>query len=498
MTESTVLTDTTVFTESTGPVEKPQGAVESQGPRIRRPGVVLAVVVGCQLMLTLDNTVMNVALPRIQADLGFSAVGLSWVISAYTLVFGGLLLLGGRAGDLLGRRRVFLAGVAVFTAASLLGGLADSPALLISARAVQGLGAAAAGPSALAVLTTTFTAPKARVRAFSVYTGVGSAGIVLGLVLGGLLTELTSWRSVLFINVPVGAAVIVFGARFIAESSRRRGGFDLPSAVTATAGLAAIVYGLTATARAGWQHASTLGVLAAGVVLIAGFVALEVRTKAPLIPLRLFADRNRAVGYLNFFLGLTTLAIIFFLTQFLQNVRRYSPLTTGFAFLPLAVTMLVMTRLIPFLLQRFGARTLVVAGSASTMAGMIGLARLTPASGYVGVLLVPLVLVGVGIGLGLAPLNVVVMAGVRAEDAGAAGGVLQTMQQVGTTFGLAMFITVFGVAGRSAAASGADARHAMVTGIADVSIASAIVSVCALVLACTIRPLDSIRRSDAA
>jgi MFS family permease len=203
--------------------------------------------------------------------------------------------------------------------------------------------------------------------------------------------------------------------------------------------------------------------------------------------MRLFANWNRAVGYLNFFLGSTTLAISFFITQFLQNVRHFSALVTGFAFLPLALTLFAMTRLIPVLLQRFGPRTLVVVGSAATMAGVIGLAQLSPDSGYANGLLAPLILIGVGIGLGLAPLNMVIMASVQPADAGAAGGVLQTMQQVGATFGLAMFVTIFGVASRSAAANGADLRHATVAGISEVSIASAIVAACAVVIACTIR-----------
>ena len=454
---------------------------------VRRHGLVLAVIVGCQLMLMLDTTVMNVVLPRIQAQLRFSPVGLSWVMSAYTLVYGGLLLLGGRAGDLLGRRRVFVAGVAVFTAASLAGGLSGSPAWLILARAAQGVGAAAAGPSALALLATTFTDPRARVRAFSVYTGVGSSGIVLGLVLGGLLTQLTSWRSVLFINVPVGVAVIVLAARFVAESPRVRAGLDLPGALTGTAGLAAIVYGLTSTATSGWHHPPAIGALAAGALLMAGFVTVERRAAAPLIPPRLFANWNRAVGYLGFFLGTTTLAVLFFLTQFLQNIRHFSALATGLAFLPLAVMLFAMTRLLPLLVQRFGARALVVAGTASTLAGMLYLTRLTPDSGYLGALLVPLVLIGTGMGLGLAPLNVVIMATVRPADAGAAGGVLQSMQQVGGAFGLAVFITIFGLAGASAAAHGADARHATLTGITDVALASAIVAACALAGALTIR-----------
>jgi len=292
---------------------------------------------------------------------------------------------------------------------------------------------------------------------------------------------------VLFINVPVGVAVIVLAARFVAESPRVRAGLDLPGALTGTAGLAAIVYGLTSTATSGWRHPPAIGALAAGALLMAGFVTVERRAAAPLIPPRLFASWNRAVGYLGFFLGTTTLAVLFFLTQFLENIRHFSALATGLAFLPLAVMLFAMTRLLPLLVQRFGARALVVAGTASTLAGMLYLTRLTPDSGYLGALLVPLVLIGTGMGLGLAPLNVVIMATVRPADAGAAGGVLQSMQQVGGAFGLAVFITIFGLAGASAAAHGADARHATLTGITDVALASAIVAACALAAALTIR-----------
>jgi EmrB/QacA subfamily drug resistance transporter len=457
---------------------------------VRRPGLVLAIIVTCQLMLILDVTVMNVALPRIQADLHFSATSLSWVISAYTLVYGGLLLLGGRAGDILGRRRLFLGGVTVFTIASFLGGIADSAALLIAARVLQGIGAAAAGPSTLALITTTFTEPKARIRALAVLSGVVGGGLAIGLIAGGILTELTSWRSVLFINIPFGIAVVVLAARFVREPERHRAGLDLPGALTATASMASLVYGFTRAAGVGWRDGLTVGSLSAGVVLLAVFLLIEIRARQPLMPLRLFADRNRAAAYLNFFIGpMAMLSMFFFLTQFLQGVRHLSPLATGFAFLPMAVTMFTMTRLIPRLLPRFGPKLMVVTGSTLIVFGVGWLTRLTPDTSYAAGVLGPLLLLGIGVGIGFAPLNVVIMATVPREDAGAAGGVLQTMQNIGSTLGLAVLVTIFGASSRDAARHGANASHALVAGITHAFVASTIIAVCAVAVGFTFRRL---------
>ncbi|HEX3593172.1 MAG TPA: MFS transporter [Pseudonocardiaceae bacterium] len=416
-----------------------------------RPALVLTILVTCQLMLALDVTVMNVALPRIQADLGFSATGLAWVLNAYTLVFGGLLLLGGRAGDLFGRRRLFVGGVALFTLASLAGAFATTPALLLAARVLQGLGAAAAGPSTIALIATTFTEPARRVRALAVFSGVTSGGFAIGLILGGLLTELTSWRAVLLINVPVGVAVVALSLRHLSEPLHHKGKLDLPGALGATAGSAALVYGFIRAASAGWSSAGTVVPLAAGVVLLAAFVAWERRAGQPLLPLRLFAHRDRAAAYLNFFFGpMAMFACFFFLTQFLQDVRGLSPLATGFAFLPMAVPLFGMTRLMPALLARFGLKPSALAGTALMTASLVWLTTLAPDSGYVGGVLGPFLLLGTGVGLAFAPLNVVIMGSVPPADAGAAGGVLQAMQNIGATLGLAVLVTVFGTATRHA------------------------------------------------
>ncbi|TNC18702.1 MFS transporter [Amycolatopsis alkalitolerans] len=447
--------------------------------------MVLATLLTCQLMIILDATVMNVALPRIQADLHFSATSLSWVINIYTLVFGGLLLLGGRAGDLFGRRRLFIGGLTLFTIASLAGGFADSATWLLAARVAQGLGAAAAGPSTLALLTTTFTEPRARLRALALFSGMASAGFAVGLILGGLLTEWFSWRSVLFINVPFGIAAVAFAARYVREPERNRGNLDLPGAVTATGGIAAVVYGFIRAASNGWGDSWTLVALFAGIGLLGAFIAIEVRTEQPLLPLRLFADRNRAAAYVNFCLGpMAGMSMFFFLSQYLQDVHGYGALATGFAFLPMAVLVFTMSRLIPRLLPRFGPKPVALTGTVLMAGGLALLTRLSVDSGYFPLLFVPMVLMGLGMGLAFSPLNVIIMSTVPPKDAGAAGGVLQTMQQVGATLGLAILVTIFGTATRNAPGS---PHQVLVHGMTSAFFASVVIAALAFAVALTFR-----------
>ncbi|TVT21057.1 MFS transporter [Amycolatopsis acidiphila] len=447
--------------------------------------MVLAILLTCQLMIILDATVMNVALPRIQADLHFSATSLSWVINAYTLVFGGLLLLGGRTGDLFGRRRVFIGGLTLFTLASLAGGFADSATWLLVARIVQGLGAAAAGPSTLALLTTTFTEPKARLRALALFSAMSSAGFAVGLILGGLLTEWLSWRWVLFINVPFGIAAVVFATRHLWEPERHPARLDLPGAVTATGGVAAVVYGFIRAASDGWGDGITLISLAVGIFLLLAFFAIEVRTDQPLLPLRLLADRNRAAAYANFFLGpMAGMSMFFFLSQYLQEVHGYGALGTGFAFLPMALLVFGTSRLIPRLLPRFGPKPVALIGTALMTSGLALLTQLSSDSGYFPLLLVPMVLMGLGMGLAFSPLNVIIMATVPARDAGAAGGVLQTMQQIGATLGLAILVTVFGSTTRHATGS---PHEVLVTGMTHAFVVSVVIAALTFVVALTFR-----------
>jgi EmrB/QacA subfamily drug resistance transporter len=297
------------------------------------PGLVLTVILSVQLMVVLDATIVNIALPDIRTALHFSPTSLSWVINAYRLSFGGLLLLGARAGDILGRRRTFLSGIALFTLASLAGGFAASSGQLLAARAVQGIGAALASPSALALLMTMFPQGRERTRAIGLYTAVSIGGSAVGLIAGGMLTQWASWRWVLFVNVPIGVAVIALSRLVLPETARRSGRFDLTGALTSTIGMAALVYGFVHAATDGWADTTTIAAFAVGVVLLVAFVLTELRASSPITPLRLFADRNRSTSYLaRLLLVAGMLGMFFFLTQFLQNVLGYSPLKTGVAF----------------------------------------------------------------------------------------------------------------------------------------------------------------------
>ncbi|MFE9326373.1 MFS transporter [Nocardia sp. NPDC052278] len=450
-----------------------------------RSAIVLVTLLTCQLMIILDITVMNVALPRIRTDLHFSATNLSWVMNAYTLVFGGLLLLGGRAGDLFGRRNLFIAGTALFTLASLAGGLAPSATWLLIARVVQGIGGAMAGPSTLALLTTTFSEPKARMRVLALFSGMSSAGFAIGLIVGGLLTEWLSWRSALFINVPFGLAVVVLALRYLPDAERQPARLDLPGAVTATGGVAALVYGFISAASHGWSDAGTDIWLAVGAVLIAAFLTIEARTAQPLLPLRLFADRNRAAAYANMFLGpMAGMSMFFFLTQYLQEVRGLSALATGFAFMPTALMMFTMIRLIPRLLPRFGPKPVTVIGTLLMAAGLVLLTRLTVETAYFPMLFIAMILMGSGIGLAFSPLNVIIMSSVAPTEAGAAGGALQTLQQTGASLGLAILVTIFGTAARDA---GGSAHHALVSGITTAFAGAVVIAALTFVVALTFR-----------
>lgn len=457
--------------------------------RSRHSRLVLTALLTAQLMLVLDVSVMNVALPHVRTDLDFSATGLSWVMNAYTLTFGGLLLLGGRAGDMFGRRRVFAFGIGVFTVASVVGGLAESAAWLVVARIAQGIGAAAAGPSTLALLTTMFSEPRQRARVLALFSAMSSAGFAIGLIVGGLLTEWVSWRSALFVNVPFGIACVVVAVRLMPESARRPVRLDVSGAVLGTGGVAALVYGFIRAASVGWRDAATVSFLVAGALLVAVFLVVEARVaQQPLMPLRLFGERNRAAAYLNFFLGpMVGMALFFFLTQYLQEVNGYGSLAAGLAFLPMAAMLFAMTRVVPALLSRFGPRPMAMVGTLTATAAMASLTRLSTDSAYVPGMLVPLALMGVGMGLAFVPLNVIIMSSVSKEDAGAAGGVLQTMQQTGGTLGLAVLVTVFGAAQRQAAQAGHSSAEALVTGMTHAFTVAAFVGILTFLVSTTFR-----------
>jgi EmrB/QacA subfamily drug resistance transporter len=424
---------------------------------------VLTVILASQLMVVLDATIVNVALPHIQRSLGFSGSSLSWVLNAYILTFGGLLLLGARAGDLLGRRRTFLVGIALFSVSSLAGGFAVQGWMLLAARAVQGIGAALAAPSSLALLTTTFPAGPARMRAIGLFTTVSAAGGAIGLVAGGLLTELVSWRWVMFVNVPIGVAVWLLGRLVLAETERRHGRFDLRGATTSTAGMVAIVYGLVEAGTRGWTSAMTVVPLLAGAGLMAYFVWSQRRAAEPILPLHLVAHRTRNAA--NLARGLVYAGMygtFFFLTQFLQDVQGFSPLRTGASFLPLPATVFLTSQLASrVLVRRFRAKTLMLLGISSSAAGLLLSTQLHATSPYAQVV-ANLVLIGAGTGISLVSLTSASLEGVAPEDAGAASGLVNVVQQLGAAVGVAVLVTVFGDAAghvelgsRAASTSGA-------------------------------------------
>jgi EmrB/QacA subfamily drug resistance transporter len=413
-----------------------------------RLGLALLVIATAQLMVVLDGTIVNVALPHIQQALGFSGTGLEWVVNAYAITFGGLLLLGGRAGDILGRRRVFVAGLLLFSAASLFGGFATSQAWLLTARAVQGVGGAVIAPTALALISTNFPQGQERNRAFSVYAAMAGAGAATGLVLGGVLTTYASWRWVFFVNVPIGVLVAAAAPRVLTESPRRPGRIDWAGAVTGCGGVALLVYGLSKAATGAdgishWGDAQVVASLTAAVVLLVSFVLIEMRSSHPLLPMRVLAERNRA-GALLIMLCIATglFGVFFFLTLFIQTVLGYSPIRAGIAFLPFAVGVVIGSGLASPLVARIGPRPLIVAGSAMVAGGMFWYSGLTEHAGYVSHLLGPTLVSSFGLGLVFVPLALVALYKVAEQDSGVASSLLNTAQQVGGAIGLALLGTV--------------------------------------------------------
>ena len=414
----------------------------------RRLGLALAVIATAQLMVVLDATIVNVALPHIQAALGFSGTNLEWVVNAYALAFGGLLLLGGRSGDLLGRRRVFIAGILLFSLASLLGGLATGQAWLLTARVFQGVGGAFAAPTALSLIAVNFPEGQPRNRAMGVYAAMSVAGGAVGLIAGGLLVQFLSWRWVFFVNVPIGLAVAFLASRVLAESERRRGQFDLPGAITGSLGLAALVYGLSnaATSQNGvshWGDTKVIVSLVAAVVLLVAFGFIEVRSRSALVPIRVLRSRDRTGAYLiSLCIGTALFGMFFFLTLFVQNVWGYSALRTGVSYLPMVAMILVASAAASQLVSRIGARPLMIAGSVLGTGGMIWLSRVTEHSTYAGGLLGPMMLTATGLGLIFVPLSLVSLTKVGNNDAGVASSLLNVGQQVGGALGLAILGTV--------------------------------------------------------
>ncbi|MBO2452824.1 MFS transporter [Actinomadura barringtoniae] len=408
-----------------------------------RGSLTLGVLAASQVVLLLDVTLVNVALPSIQRELHTSAAELSWVVNAYTLVFSGLLLLGGRAGDILGHRRVFTAGAALFTVASLLGGLAFNAELLLVARAAMGAGAALTGPGSLALIATGFPDGRARNRAYAVITSAGSVGMMLGMVVGGALIEWGTWRWTFFINVPIGAAVVVLSRSCLHESPRLRGRFDVAGALTATAGVTLLVYGVVRAAESGWEDELVVASLAVAAVLLALFVAVEARAPQPIMSLGLLRDRRRAGAcVMRLLLTAAMSGMIFFLTLYVQQVLGFGPLETGLAFLPTTLTVIAANRAVPWLLQRAGPKPVMVGGSVLAVIGMVWLTQISATSTYVSMILGPVLLFGAGHGLVSVAATAMAMADLPAGEHGGASGLIQTMQ-VGGPLGIAVLVAVY-------------------------------------------------------
>lgn len=405
---------------------------------------VLAIILLSYLMIVLDISIVITALPRIAEGLAFSPASLSWVQNAYTLAFGGLLLLGARAGDIFGRRRMFMLGLGLFTATSLLIGLAQSAAWLIAARALQGMGAAILAPSTLALLSTHFPEEKERTRAVSHYAAVAGIGASLGLVLGGLIADWLSWRVGFFINLPIGLLLWLGARRYLQESERHCARLDLPGAISSTLGMVALVYGLVHSTSLGWSSPITVGTLTAALMLLALFVWLEARSPQPIMPLRLFASPERRGAYLArmLFLG-AMVGFWLFTTQWLQGVMGFSPFEAGLAFLPTTLPNFAAALLAPRLIRRLGNGRLLALGLGLSLLGMGWLSLAGPGSGFLGAIALPMMLIGIGQGWSLGPLTTAAMAGVEPRDAGAGAGLINVAHQLGGSLGLAILIVIF-------------------------------------------------------
>ncbi|MEU3983027.1 MFS transporter [Streptomyces sp. NPDC026672] len=405
----------------------------------------LVIIALAQLMVVLDATIVNIALPSAQHDLGMSDGNRQWVITAYTLAFGGLLLLGGRIADLVGRKRTFVVGLIGFAAASALGGAATGSGMLFGARALQGVFAAVLAPSALSLLTTTFTDPRERGKAFGIYGALAGSGSAIGFIVGGLLTEYLNWRWCLYVNVPI-AVVAVIGALALLHDRPARSGarLDVPGVLLGCGGLVAVVYGFSEAQPRGWSDPLVLGLFAAGAVLLAAFVWWQARTPMPLLPLRIVRDRNRAGCFLTMALAVIGMFGLFlFMTYYLQVILGYSPVRTGLAFLPLTAAIIIgSTQISARLLQRTAPRTLMVPGMVLAAGGMLILTRMTVDSSYTTEILPALILMGLGMGLTFMPVFATSTAGVAPEDSGVTSATVNTAQQVGGSIGTALLNTI--------------------------------------------------------
>ncbi len=461
--------------------------------------LVLVLVCVAQFMVVLDATIVNVALPSIQHGLHFSATSLQWVVNAYTLVFGGFLLLGGRAADLLGRQRLFIAGVALFTVASLVNGLSPNAGMLVGGRALQGLGAALVSPAALSIVMTTFAEGKERTQALGIWSAIAAGGGAVGLVLGGLLTDTLSWRWVFFINLPIGIAAIVAAIRYIPESraEKRPDTADVGGAVSVTAGLLLFVYAIVKTQDYGWLSGRTLGLIAASVALLVAFVVIELRSKAPLIRLGIFRTRSLTSSNLSMLFVMSGLfGMFFFASIYVQEILGYSPLKAGLAFVPITGGIVIGAGLAQQAIVRFGVRSVSVVGMAMATGGLVLLGTIPTHGTYLADLFPGLMLMSIGMGLTFVPVTLIATTNIGAEDAGLASGIFNTAQQVGGALGLAALSTLAAsrtshVLGGVASPSAAQHATALVDGFRVAFFAGAgLMAIAAVLVTVLIRHAD--------
>jgi EmrB/QacA subfamily drug resistance transporter len=459
----------------------------------QRKWLALALLATVQFMVVLDIAIVNVALPSIQVDLGFSQENLQWVISAYALMFGGFLLLGGRAADLLGRRRLFIGGLALFSVASLFSGLAWSDEVLIVARGFQGLGAAVITPAALSILMTTFAEGKERNVALGVWGAVGAFGAVAGVLLGGILTDLLSWEWVFYINVPVGLGAMALAPVLLQESRDAAARtFDALGAVLVTAGLVTLVYGITQANNNGWTSGKTVGLFAGAAVLLASFVGWELRASEPLMPFSIFRVRTVAAANIaGLILGTATFSMFLMLTLYMQQVLGYSPLKTGLAYLAVAVTAIVWSTVAAQLVNRVGVKPVIVAGMTLLTAGLLFFTQVSVGGSYVSDLLPGFLLIGAGLGFSFVPISIAALAGVETGEAGLASGLFNTSQQIGGALGIAALSAVATSTSEDAVASGTAVPNALTDGFQTAFVWGAIVAAAGILVG-----LVLVRRRD--
>ncbi len=415
----------------------------SDGKIHKSPLLALILISGAQLMIMLDLTIVNVALPSIKAGLGFSPTALSWVVDAYTLVFGGLLLLGGRSGDIFGRRKMFTIGVSIFAAASFAGGLADTQGLLIAARAIQGIGAAIASPTALALIATNFKEGKERTEALGIFASVSAAGASLGLISGGFLTEYINWRWVFFVNIPVGALIAIGAPMLLRESEKQKVKADVSGSLLSVAGIGSLVYGLIHSASTSWSNKITVESFIAAAVLLIAFVIREATAKQPLLRLGLLRNRNRSGAYAIMLVVAGSLfALWFFLTQFLQEILGYSPIKAGLAFLPMTISVMLIAKFTSRLVRRIGPLPLLSYGAFAISVALFWLSHLNVHSTYLGTVLPALLINATGIGITFATIFPTAMTALAPRDSGLGSALVSVSQQIGGTLGISIMLTV--------------------------------------------------------